>query len=156
MNLNATILGQAISFFLFVFFCMRYIWPPIIFTINNRQKKISDSMLYIKDSKKKLESYQKKINDEIYITKKKAHEIISQAKYKRTLILKQANIQAQEEKKKILEKTQTEIKIAYQNLRHQLIKEISQISVSIAEKIIKNKINDEKTKHIIDNLIKKL
>lgn len=156
MNLNATILGQAIAFFLFVLFCMKYIWPPIIHAINNRQKEIADSLSHVKNSKKELDSYRKKINNEVDVIKNQTHDMIKQVKAKKVFILKQANIQAQEERKKILEQTQCEIKIIYQKLHHQLIQEISQISINIAEKIIKNKIDDESTKNIVNNLIQKL
>ncbi|XBC38198.1 MAG: F0F1 ATP synthase subunit B [Buchnera aphidicola (Floraphis choui)] len=156
MNLNATIIGQAISFFLFTFFCMKYIWPPIMFAIKNRQKEISDSLLYIKNSKKKLDSYRNKIDDEINIIRNKTKTMIDQAKKKKIIILNEAHVQAQKEREKILEKTQFDVKIAYQQLRHKLIKEISQIAINISEKIIEHKINNEKTQNIIDSLIKKL
>lgn len=44
MNLNATILGQAIAFVLFVWFCMKYVWPPIMAAIEKRQKEIADGL----------------------------------------------------------------------------------------------------------------
>ncbi|XBC39245.1 MAG: F0F1 ATP synthase subunit B [Buchnera aphidicola (Nurudea shiraii)] len=156
MNLNATILGQAISFFLFVFFCMKYIWPPIIFAINSRQKEISNSLLHVKIKKQELDSYREKINNEINIIKLNMKEIINQTNQKKNNILKKANIQAQEERKKILKKTEDEIKIAYQKLKLQLNKETSKIAIKISEKIIKDNINNKNAKNIIDNLIKVL
>ncbi len=45
MNLNATILGQAIAFVLFVLFCMKYVWPPLMAAIEKRQKEIADALL---------------------------------------------------------------------------------------------------------------
>ena len=44
MNLNATILGQAIAFVLFVLFCMKYVWPPLMAAIEKRQKEIADGL----------------------------------------------------------------------------------------------------------------
>lgn len=85
MNLNATILGQAISFFLFVFFCMKYIWPPIIFAINSRQKEISNSLLHVKIKKQELDSYREKINNEINIIKLNMKEIINQTNQKKII-----------------------------------------------------------------------
>ena len=60
MNLNATIFGQAISFFLFVWFCMKYIWPPIILAIETRQKKIEDTLISSKKIEKESLIMQKK------------------------------------------------------------------------------------------------
>ncbi|QCI23059.1 F0F1 ATP synthase subunit B [Buchnera aphidicola] len=156
MNFNATIFGQAISFCLFVYFCMKYIWPPIIYAINTRQKEISDSLLNIENSKRKLDFYRKEVNDEINMIKDKAREIINQAKQKQIIILQQANIQAQEERKKILDKTQVEIRIQYQKLQSQLTKEVSQIAINIAKKILNDEVCGKTRKNIVNSLIQKL
>lgn len=55
MNLNATILGQAIAFVLFVWFCMKYVWPPIMAAIEKRQKEIADGLSSAERAKKNLE-----------------------------------------------------------------------------------------------------
>ncbi|XBC41271.1 MAG: F0F1 ATP synthase subunit B [Buchnera aphidicola (Nurudea yanoniella)] len=156
MNFNATILGQAISFFLFVFFCMKYIWPPIMCAINNRQKKISNSLLNIQNKRKKLDSYRIQIKNEMKNVKKVTKEIIDQTNKKRNIILENAKIQAQKEKEKVLEQTQSEIKIAYKKLKYQLNQEVSEIAIKISKKIIENKINEKKMKNIVDDLIQKL
>ncbi len=44
MNINATLIGQAIAFFLFVMFCMKYVWPPIMHALQERKKKIADGL----------------------------------------------------------------------------------------------------------------
>jgi len=55
VNLNATILGQAIAFVLFVLFCMKYVWPPIINAIEKRQKEIADGLAFAENAKKDFE-----------------------------------------------------------------------------------------------------
>ena len=44
MNINATLLGQTIAFLIFVWFCMKYVWPPLMRAIEERQKKIADGL----------------------------------------------------------------------------------------------------------------
>ncbi|XBC44380.1 MAG: F0F1 ATP synthase subunit B [Buchnera aphidicola (Schlechtendalia peitan)] len=156
MNLNATILGQAISFLLFTFFCMKYIWPSIMLTINNRQKEISDSLSYITSSKKELESYREKMHHEVNIIKKQTREMIDQATQKKDMILKQADIEAKEKKEKILSKVKSEIAIEYQKLKNQLIKDTSQIAINISKKILDNNISNKTVKNIVNDLIHKL
>ena len=68
MNINATLLGQAIAFFFFVVFCMKYVWPPLIAAIEARQKEIADGLSSAERAKKDLKE-----------AKHQAAEIIDQA-----------------------------------------------------------------------------
>ncbi|ANF16831.1 hypothetical protein XW81_00025 [Buchnera aphidicola (Schlechtendalia chinensis)] len=156
MSLNATILGQAVSFLLFTFFCMKYIWPSIMLAINTRQNEISSSLLNIENGKKDLDSYREKILNETKNMKKDINEMMNQAMQKKILILQKAYFEAQQEKEKILNQTKLEIELEYQKLKCQLVKEISQISLSVAEKIIRNKNNGEIMENIINSLSCKL
>ncbi|MGP1954572.1 MAG: F0F1 ATP synthase subunit B, partial [Arsenophonus sp. NC-QC1-MAG3] len=82
MNFNATILGQVIAFVLFVLFCMKYIWPPIMATIENRQKEIADSLSSAEQAKKNL-----------YLAKADATERLRKAKTEAQIIIERANKQ---------------------------------------------------------------
>lgn len=65
MNLNATILGQAIAFILFVWFCMKYVWPPIMDAIEKRQKEIADGLSSAERAKKDLDLAQANATDQL-------------------------------------------------------------------------------------------
>ncbi|AYN24495.1 F0F1 ATP synthase subunit B [Buchnera aphidicola] len=153
MNLNATILGQALSFFLFVWFCMKYIWPPIIFAIETRQKNIEESLISLKKAKEEFLIIQKKMNETIQVSKEKASFIINEANKQKLIILENAKNIAVEESKKIFLRNQLEIDIKIMQERKKLHKEIVDLSISIAEKIIKENIQKDKNKDLIKNLI---
>lgn len=102
VNLNATILGQTISFILFVWFCMKYIWPPIILAIETRQKEIKQSLIIAKQAKEELSIIQRKMEIEIQEAKEKASTILNEANKQKLFILETAKEQALEESKKIL------------------------------------------------------
>ncbi len=71
MNLNATILGQAIAFILFVAFCMKYVWPPIMAAIEKRQKEVADGLASAERAKKDLDLAQATATDQLKKKRKK-------------------------------------------------------------------------------------
>ncbi|WP_343154259.1 F0F1 ATP synthase subunit B [Buchnera aphidicola] len=153
MNLNATIFGQAISFFLFVWFCMKYIWPPIILAIETRQKKIEDTLVSSKRIEQEYLVLQAKMNQMLKDTKEKASFILNEANAQKLLILEDAKNKAIEETKKILLNSQSEIDIQMLHARQNLEKEILGLSALMAEKIIKKNIKEDKSKFFMNNII---
>ncbi|QFQ32754.1 F0F1 ATP synthase subunit B [Buchnera aphidicola (Aphis fabae)] len=156
MNLNATIFGQAISFFLFVWFCMKYIWPPIILAIETRQKKIEDTLISSKKIEKESLIMQKKMDEMIKETKEKASLILNEANQKKIFILEEARNKAIKETKKILLNSQIEIDMQFMDARQKLQKEIIDLSILMTEKIIKKNIQENKNKFFINNIITSL
>ena len=80
MNFNATLIGQLIAFTVFVAFCMKYVWPPIIAAIEERQKKIADGLAASERAEKDLELAQSSVTDKLREAKDDASKIIDQAK----------------------------------------------------------------------------
>lgn len=70
MNMNATLLGQAIAFVLFVWFCMKYVWPPLMAAIENRQKNIADGLAAADRAAKDLSLAQANASDKLKEAKK--------------------------------------------------------------------------------------
>lgn len=153
MNLNATILGQAISFVLFVWFCMKYIWPPIISAIETRQKEIKQSLINSRKAQDELCILQKKIDQNIIEAKEKASNILNEANKQKVLILEEAKKNALEESKKILANTQSEIEIAVIHARKNLHKEVVDLSILMAEKIIKKNVSKDENQNLLDELV---
>ncbi|EBV1760954.1 ATP synthase F0 subunit B, partial [Salmonella enterica subsp. enterica serovar Newport] len=87
MNLNATILGQAIAFVLFVLFCMKYVWPPIMAAIEKRQKEIADGLSSAERAKKDLDLAQANATDQMKKAKAEASALIDQANKQRAQII---------------------------------------------------------------------
>ncbi|QCI24127.1 F0F1 ATP synthase subunit B [Buchnera aphidicola (Muscaphis stroyani)] len=153
MNLNATILGQSISFILFVWFCVKYIWPPIILVIENRQKKIKDSLILSKNARKEFHITQKKMHEIIQEANFKAACILKRANEKKILILEQAKKKALQESKQITINAKSELQIEIERARKDLHSEIVNLSISIAEKIIKKNIKKNENQTLIDQLV---
>ncbi|RAT73660.1 F0F1 ATP synthase subunit B, partial [Lonsdalea populi] len=109
MNINATILGQAIAFVLFVLFCMKYIWPPIMAAIEKRQKEIADGLSSAERAKNDLNLAQANATDQLKKAKADAQVIIEQANKQRAQILEEAKVEAETERNKIVAQAQAEI-----------------------------------------------
>lgn len=156
MNLNATMIGQTISFFIFVWFCMKYVWPPIMLAIETRQKEIQDSLINAQKAKDELHCIQKKIEQNIIESKKKMSNILSEANKQKVLILDEARKNALLEREKILLHAQSEIDSCILEARKNLRTEIIDLSILIAEKIIKKNISKHDNQDLLDELFTSL
>ena len=103
MNINLTILGQAIAFFIFVVFCMKYVWPPVIAALQERQKKIADGLAASDRAAKDLELTQEKSAQELRQAKEQAAALIEQANKRANQIVEGSKEDARKEGEKILE-----------------------------------------------------
>lgn len=110
MNLNATILGQAIAFILFVWFCMKYVWPPLMAAIEKRQKEIADGLASAERAHKDLDLAKASATDQLKKAKAEAQVIIEQANKRRAQILDEAKTEAEQERTKIVAQAQAEMK----------------------------------------------
>ena len=105
MNLNASILGQAIAFVLFVLFCMKYVWPPLMAAIEKRQKEIADGLASAERAHKDLDLAKASATDQLKKAKAEAQVIIEQRKRAREELRKQVAILAVAGAEKIIERS---------------------------------------------------
>lgn len=156
MNLNATIIGQAIAFMLFVLFCMRYVWPQLISIIEKRQKEISDGLDMVKSAKKTLETTKNEANIYLNKAKENALEIINQAKNRKSKIIHDAKLEAEQERSKILSIAKSELEIERQRIIEELRNQTAVLAIMCAEKIIERSIDLDTNKNIIDKVISEI
>ena len=156
MNMNATLLGQAISFALFVWFCMKYVWPPLINAIEERQKKIADGLQAAERAAKDLGLAQANASDQLKEAKRTASEIIEQANKRKAQILDEAREEAQVERQNILTQAEAELEAERNRARDELRKQVATLAVAGAEKILERSIDVEAQKDILANITAKL
>ncbi|AZL83608.1 F0F1 ATP synthase subunit B [Aliivibrio salmonicida] len=154
--MNATLLGQAIAFALFVWFCMKYVWPPIMEAIEERQKKIADGLSAAERAAKDLDLAQANASDQLKEAKRAATEIIEQANKRKGQILDEAREEALTERQNILTQGEAELETERNRARDELRKQVATLAVIGAEKILERSINLEAQKDILDNITAKL
>ncbi len=154
--MNATLLGQAIAFFFFVVFCMKYVWPPIMEAIEERQKKIADGLAAADRAAKDLNLAQANASDQLKEAKRAASELIEQANKRKAQIVDDAKIEAQAEREKILAQGLAEIEAERNRARDELRKQVATLAVIGAEKIIGRSIDMEAQTDILNELTAEL
>lgn len=156
MNINASILGQAIAFILFVGFCMKYVWPPIMAAIEKRQKEIAEGLASAEQAKKDLDLAQASATDQLKKAKQDAQVIIEQAKKTRSQMLDDAKTEAEQERKRIVTQAQAEIDAERKRVSEDLRKQVCLLAVAGAEKIIERSVDDAVNSDIVDKLVAEL
>ena len=156
MNPNATILGQAIAFVLFVWFCMKYVWPPIMAAIEKRQKEISEGLSSAERAKKELDLAQADATDQLKKAKAEAQVIIEQANKRKAQIVDEAKTEAEQERNKIVAQAKAEIDAERQRAREELRKQVGILAIAGAEKIIERSVDEAANSDIVDKLVAEL
>lgn len=136
MNINLTMLGQAISFILFVMFCMKYVWPPLTTIMKERQKTISEGLEKAAAAEKQLEQANEAAGLELDEAKKQSAELIAQARSRATQIEEEAKTKATEEAERIVAGAQDEIDQEIGRAREELRAKVGALAVAGAEKIL--------------------
>lgn len=153
MNINATLIGQSIAFFVFVWFVMKYVWPPLIAALDERKKTIADGLAAAERGKHEQELAEKAAEKHIKEAKDQAAEILAQAQKRATEIVEEAKDGAREEaagiKKAAVAEIDQEVNRAKEHLRQQVVG----ITIAGAEKILKREIDEKAHSDIVDDLI---
>ena len=155
MNINLTLIGQAISFAIFVWFCMKYVWPPITSALEQRKKTISDGLSAAELGQQALEKAKLEVETKIAEAKSEAKNIVSMAEKRQGDILDEANIKASEEASK-LKLAEQEVEQLAMRLKESLKQDVSKLVVEGAEMILKKEIDKEVHDRAIKDLVTKI
>ena len=156
MNPNITLLGQMISFAILIWFTVKFIWPPLMKAIEERQQKIADGLAAADKAKADLEQAEDKVNEELKVARAKANEIIEQAHQRANQIVDQAKNDAVAEGNRQKALAEAEIAAAANRAKEDLRKQVSLLAVSGAEKLLKREIDANAHKALIDDLAAQL
>ncbi|MFB3059111.1 MAG: F0F1 ATP synthase subunit B [Gammaproteobacteria bacterium] len=153
MNFNATLIGQSITFFVFVWFCMKYIWPPLMAVLEERNARISEGLAAAEQGQKDLEDAQSKVSESLNDAKQRVQEIINQAQKRANEIVDESKDIAREEAEKIKIAASSDIDQQINSAREQLSKEVSGIALAGAERILKREIDAKTHAAVLDDLV---
>ena len=156
MNLNATLIGQLIAFALFVAFCMKFVWPPLIKVIEDRQAKIANALASAEEAKKEQANTKALVEEEIAKAKLQAQEIIDLANKRRNEVLEEVKTEAEALKAKIIEQGYAEIESERKRVQEELRVKVASLAVAGAEKIVGRNIDEAANNDIIDKLVAEL
>ena len=152
MNINLTLIGQLIAFVAFVAFCMRYVWPPIVAAMAERQQKISDGLAAADRASHDLELAQKRAVEEMAEAKKEAAAIIEAANKRASALVEEAKMAAVAEADRVKVAAQAEIEQERARTREQLMAQVSALALAGAEKILGSEIDASKHAVLLNDL----
>ncbi|MDD3529970.1 MAG: F0F1 ATP synthase subunit B [Gallionellaceae bacterium] len=141
MNINATLIAQAIMFALFVWFCMRFVWPPIVGALEARKKQIADGLAAADRGKHELELAAKRASESLHEAKMKASEIIAQAEKRAAQIVDEAKSAAKTEGDRMIAAAQAEMEQEVFRAREQLRGQVAALVVAGAEKVLRREVD---------------
>ncbi|WP_110669694.1 F0F1 ATP synthase subunit B [Salinicola halophilus] len=156
MNINLTLIGQSIAFAIFVWFCMKYVWPPIMQALQERQKRIADGLDAASRATRDLELAQEKANETLAESKAQAHEILEQANKRAAQIVEEARETAREEGDRIVAGARSEIDREVQRAKEELRAQVAVLAVAGAERILESSVDESKHRELVDKLAAEL
>ena len=156
MNFNFTLVGQLLAFILFVWFCMKYVWPPMLKILEEREKEIADGLNAASEGRRELEEANARKEEILGEAKKEAADLVGQANQRANQLVEEAKTSAQEEAEKIKVSAQNDIEQSAKRAREELRSEVAALAVAGAEKILNSEIDEKKNSELIDELTKEL
>ena len=156
MNINATLIGQTITFFLFVMFCMKFVWPPIMNALAERKKQIADGLAAGERGKHELELASKRAAEDLRAAKGQAAEVIAQAEKRGAQIVEEAKGTAKAEGDRMIAGAKAEIDQEATRARETLREQVAALAVVGAEKILRREIDAKAHADLLEAIKKEL
>ena len=150
MEINATLIGQLITFAILVWFTMKYVWPPITKAMLEREKKIAAGLEAAARSKRELEMAEHKALNIIRDAKAEATVIIEKTHKHAATLVDEAKENARIEAKRIIEHARDEIALEVSKAKEVLRKQLATLAIAGAEKIIKHNLDAAKNTALLD------
>lgn len=156
MNINLTLIGQSITFAIFVWFCMKFIWPPIMRALNERQKKIADGLAAAEQGVRDKQLAQTRAAEILKEAKAQAQEILANAERRGNGIVEEAKTDAKAEGQRIIEAAKGEIEQEVNRAREALRAQVASLVVAGAGQILEKEVDDKAHGKMLDDLVAQL
>ena len=156
MNINLTLIGQMLAFVGFVVFCMKYVWPPIIAAMQEREEKIADGLAAADRASHDLELAQEKAVERLKEAKVEAAGIIDSANKRANQLVEEAKDVAVVEADRVKASAQAEIEQETNRAREHLRTQVAALSLAGAEKVLGAAIDQEAHNELVEKLAAEL
>jgi F-type H+-transporting ATPase subunit b len=153
MNINATLILQSIAMMIFVWFCMKFLWPPLLKSLDERRERIAEGLAASDRAEKELQSAKVKVDEQIRQARDKAGEIVEQANQRHSQILDQAKVDAGAERNRQVTAAEADIAQATNQAREDLRKSLASLAVLGASQILEKEVDANTHRELLDKLI---
>jgi F-type H+-transporting ATPase subunit b len=152
MDPNLTLIGQAAAFALFIWFTVKFVWPPILHAIETRQKTIADGLAEAERGRSSLADAHKQTEVLLRQARERAHELVTQAEQAANQRIEESKSQAKTEGDRILAAAKAQIDQEVQAARQQLREQVAALAVSGAEKILRREVDARAHAEMLERL----
>ena len=156
MSFNLTVIAQAVAFALFIWFTIKFVWPPMLRAIETRQKTIADGLAAAEQGKRSLETSAKQADEEIKRARGRAAEIISQAEKRVAQMIEEAKTSAKEAGNREKAAAKAEIEQEVTRAREQLRDRVASLAVAGAEKILRREVDAKAHGELLESIKRQL
>ena len=156
MNINLTLFAQALVFAGFIWFTIKFVWPPLLRAIETRQKTIADGLAAAEEGKRSLEVSNKRAEEEVRKARDRAAEVLTQAEKRAAQMIEEAKNAAKEEGNREKAAAKAEIAQEITRAREQLRDHVASLAVAGAEKILRREVDQKAHADLLDSIKKQL
>ena len=156
MNLNLTLVAQAISFTVFIWLTVKFIWPHMLRAIEARQKQIADGLAAAEQGKRSLELSNKQADESISQARSRAAEVITQAEKRAAQMVEEAKSAARDEGAREKQAAHAEIDQEVSRARESLREQVAALAVAGAERILRREVNPQAHAELLTQLKKEI
>jgi F-type H+-transporting ATPase subunit b len=156
VNINLTLFGQMVTFAMFVWFCMKFVWPVIIEAMEEREKKISDGLDAADRAMRDLETAKNQASDQMKEAKQEAAGIVDQANKRANQIVDEAKQQAIAEGDRLKAAAQADIEQEVNRAKEELRASVAGLALAGAEKVLEASVDDKANRALVDKLASQL
>lgn len=156
MNINLTLFGEMITFTLLVWVTVKYIWPPLLSLIAERQQKIAAGLEAAEQGQRALKEAEVKIIAEFKAAKSKSLTLIDQANQKANSLVTESRIQAELERNLILAQAKIDLKQEVTKVKGELQRQSVELIMVAVEKLLKQKIDEASQQKLVEQLFSKI
>lgn len=156
MSINATLIGQMITFALLIWFTMTYIWPPLLNSLEERKKKIADGLAAAEKGREDLELAQKRAKVVLKDAKEQSSEIVSLAQKRASEIVEESKDNAKKEGDRLILAAKAQVEQEIQQTKENLRREVAALAMSAAEQILSAEIDKTKHQELVGKISNKL
>ena len=156
MNINLTLIGQSITFVFFVWFCMKFVWPPIMAALDERRKKIADGLAAAERGEHEQELAEKRATEVLYEAKQQAQEIIAQSQKRAGEIVEESKQLARDEGERLLIAARAEIEQEVNRAREELRGQVASLAIAGATRVLKREVDEAANEDLLKDLVSQL
>ena len=156
MNINLTLLMQAVAFAVFIWFCAKFIWPYLMRAIEERQKQIADGLAAGEEGRQSLSRAEKRIAEMLTEAKTRASDIVAQGDKFKSDAVELARTDAQAEADRIIAAAKAEIEQEVYRAKEALRGQVAELAVAGAAKILKREVDAKAHAELLSELQKQL